>query len=732
MKAEPQARNRRVLIVDDSPAIHEDFKKILVRRSPAGDDFASAEASLFGSPDTGAGNDQDFELTSALQGEEALVAVRAAVKASRPFAMAFVDVRMPPGWDGVETMLRLWQVDPDLQIILCTAYSDYSWKELCARIGATDRMVILKKPFDAIEVLQLANALAEKWRLLQQTRLQVRDLEYIVGERTRELQTSNEQLRAEVGQRRAAEQELRGTQEKLRHFLANSPAVLYSLKFEAGRLIPAWVSDNFTDFTGRNIQDWYRQMPEGNYIEESDRHLVSGSLQTLLAQNHVSLQYRIRRPDNTVRWVRDDCQLLRDDAQQPVEIIGCWTDITERKQLEEQLRQSQKMEAFGQLAGGVAHDFNNLLTIIKGYVGLLVNKDGPAEKWAPSLAAIAKAADRATLLTAQLLTFTRRQLFQPKPLDLDEVVAGTSDMLQQLVGESIALKTQCRSGNVSITADPNMLEQILINLAANARDAMPHGGQLVVSTSVCDIDSAHVRQHPEARPGRHVCLSVTDTGRGITPEHMSRLFEPFFTTKDVGKGTGLGLASVYGIVKRHDGWIEVSSRAGEGTSFRIFFPASSLPVPAAPSLPPVQPVRGGDETILIVEDESALRELFSLTLQRLGYRVFTECSGAKAINSWSSHLDQIDLLLTDLVMPDGISGWQLAGALQAKKPDLKTVYMSGHSADASGHFSGVTQGVRFLAKPFSVETLAEAVRACLDEAKPFVNDTAPIQPALQT
>jgi PAS domain S-box-containing protein len=732
MKIESPARNRRILIVDDSPAIHDDFKKILVRCNPTGNDFESAEASLFGPPETRAGDEQDFELASAFQGEEALTAVRAAVKADRPFAIAFVDVRMPPGWDGIETIVQLWQADPDLQIILCTAYSDYSWKELCTRIGATDQMVILKKPFDAIEVLQLANALAEKWRLLQQTRLEVQDLERVIGERTRELQTSNEQLRAEVGQRQTAEQELRGTQEKLRHFLSKSPAVLYSLKFEAGRLIPSWVSDNFTDLTGRKIQDWYQQTPEGNCVEESDRLTVSDSLQTLLAQNHVSLQYRIRRPDNTVRWVRDDCQLLRDDAQQPAEIVGCWTDITERKQLEEQLRQSQKMEAFGQLAGGVAHDFNNLLTIIKGYVCLLLDEDCRADKLTSSLTEIAKAADRAALLTRQLLTFSRRQLFQPKPLDLNEVVADASQMLQQLVGESITLKTQCLSGNVSIKADPNMLEQILINLAANARDAMPDGGQFVVSTSVCDIDSAHVRQHRESRPGPHVCLSVADTGCGIAPEHLSRLFEPFFTTKDVGKGTGLGLASVYGIVKQHEGWIEVSSRVGKGTSFRIFFPTSPLPVIPAESLPPVRPARGGGETILIVEDEPGLRDLFCLTLQGLGYRVFTECSGAKALRAWSSRLDQIDLLLTDLVMPDGISGWKLASTLQAGKPDLKAIYMSGHSAEANGHVSGAAKDIRFLAKPFSVETLAEAVRACLDEAKQFINGTAQIRRALKT
>jgi DNA-binding LytR/AlgR family response regulator len=230
-------------------------KKILVRCDPAGNDFEKAEASLFGPPETGDVHDPDFELASVFQGEDAIAAVREAVKAARPFAIAFVDVRMPPGLDGIETTEQLWKADPDLQIILCTAYSDYSWKDVHARLGATDRMVILKKPFDAIEVLQLANALAEKWMLLQQSRLKVHDLEHTIGEHLQELQTSNEQLRAEVRQRQTAEQDLRGTQKRLKHFLSKNPAVLYSLKFETGSLIPSWVSDNFTNFTGREIED---------------------------------------------------------------------------------------------------------------------------------------------------------------------------------------------------------------------------------------------------------------------------------------------------------------------------------------------------------------------------------------------------------------------------------------------------------------------------------------------
>ena len=655
MEIESISRNHRILIVDDSSAIHEDFKKILVRSSSAGNDFEINDAILFGSSETGNEPDQDFELTSAYQGEEAIVAVREALKAGRPFAMAFVDVRMPPGMDGIETIEKLWQADPDLQVILCTAYSDHSWKDTQKRLGTTDRMVILKKPFEAIEVLQLSSALAEKRCLLELSKLKVRDLEKAVGERTSDLKAANE--------------ELRGTQEKLTKFLARNPAVLYSLKFGPKGLIPAWVGDNFASFTGLEVSDWYRQPLEWNFVEAEDRRRVSDSLQTLFARDQVSLEYRIRRRDGVVRWVRDDRQLLRDPAKQPVEIAGCWTDITERKQLEEQLLQSHKMEAFGQLAGGVAHDFNNLLTIVQGYVCLLQENDLPAEERHSNLAAIAKAADRAANLTRQLLAFTRRQVFQPKPTDLNEVITGTSQMMRKLIGESITLGTRLQPGCAGITADQHMLEQVLINLAANARDAMPNGGEIIVTTSLCDKLSEQISQQGETRPGPHVCLSFTDTGCGIAPEHLSRIFEPFFTTKDVGKGTGLGLASVYGIIKQHDGLIEASSRVGKGTTFRIYFPAAPLPASPAGPLNSLMPTCDGSETILVVEDEPDLLELFVTTLQSYGYRVLTESSGVNALRAWPSHRDQIDLLLTDIVMPGGVSGWELAKELQAEKPD---------------------------------------------------------------
>ena len=702
---------RHILIVDDNSAIHEDFKKILKRTDQAANDFAKAEASLFGSVETGNATGQDLELTHSFQGDDAIVAVSEAVKAHQPYSMAFVDVRMPPGMDGVETTQQLLSIDQDLQIILCTAYADYSWKDMQVRLGVTDRVVILKKPFDAVEVLQLVCALTEKWKQAKRSRLRVQDLEYSVNERTQELEEYNQQLRLEIGQRQLAEQELRGTQEKLKHFLANNPAVLYSLKFGHGRLIPSWVSDNFTTFTGYATPEWYGQVGEANYVMAEDRTIVTESLSTLLARDGVNLEYRIRRRDGAVRWVRDDRQLLRDPAEQPVEVIGCWTDITERKLLEDQLRQSQKMEAFGQLAGGVAHDFNNLLTIIQGYICLMQAENLPADNLQNHLCEIAKATDRAANLTRQLLTFTRRQIFQPKPIDLNQVIVGTSQMMQKLVGESITLETNLMAADIRITADQHMLEQILINLAANARDAMPRGGQLVIATALSEsVPESSVRTG-EARPGLHACLSVTDTGSGIAPEHLPRIFEPFFTTKEVGKGTGLGLASVYGIIKQHQGWIETVSSVGKGTTFKIYFPATARPVNPAGPVPPVLRASGGSETILVVEDEPVLRELFEVTLQRYGYKVYVESSGALAFQSWHSRLDAIDLLLTDVVMPGGVSGWELVNSMRAQKPQLKAICMSGHNAEINNH----ANKIQLLAKPFSPEQLAETVRACLDD-----------------
>jgi two-component system cell cycle sensor histidine kinase/response regulator CckA len=396
-------------------------------------------------------------------------------------------------------------------------------------------------------------------------------------------------------------------------------------------------------------------------------------------------------------------------------LVGIGRDVTEHKLLEEQFRQSQKMEAFGQLAGGVAHDFNNLLTIIEGHVALLqIKEESTPAEWANGLAEISKAAERAANLTRQLLTFSRRQLFQPKPADLNDIVANTTKMLQRLIGEHIGLETHFTPGGAPITADRNMMEQILINLAVNSRDAMPKGGKLVIQTDAVILNETDIATNPKARPGSFIRLSVTDTGSGIAPEEMERIFEPFFTTKEVGKGTGLGLATVFGIVTQHHGWIEVKSKLNEGTTFHVFLPRMMEKESALAKLPRPPEVRGGHETILLVEDEAPVRSLVRTLLERKGYRIIEADSGLSALEIWQHKRGTIDLLFTDMVMPDGISGRELASQLLAEKPGLKVIYASGYTDDMLGEGSPLRNNPNFLEKPFESYRLLKRVRDCLD------------------
>jgi two-component system, cell cycle sensor histidine kinase and response regulator CckA len=419
-------------------------------------------------------------------------------------------------------------------------------------------------------------------------------------------------------------------------------------------------------------------------------------------------------PDGQKRTVLTTKVPFRNSQGQICGLVGAGRDVTERKQLEEQLRQSQKMEAFGQLAGGVAHDFNNLLTVILGHVALLQLQESPNPEEVAGLVEIAKAAERAANLTRQLLTFSRRQLFQPKPLDLNEVVANTSKMLQRLISEHIGLETHFAPGGAPIMADRIMMEQILINLAVNSRDAMPKGGRLVIQTAAVVINEFEAQTNPKARPGAFIRLKVTDDGCGIGPKEMERLFEPFFTTKEVGKGTGLGLATIFGIVTQHHGWIEVESRVNAGATFNIYLPRLPDSEKSQTEFSSAPEIRGGNETILLVEDEAPVRSLARILLERKGYHVIEAESGLSAMEIWKKRREAIDLLFTDMVMPDGISGRELAARLMAEKPGLKVIYTSGYTDDMLGENSPLRNNPNFLEKPFISHKLLKRVRECLD------------------
>ncbi len=395
--------------------------------------------------------------------------------------------------------------------------------------------------------------------------------------------------------------------------------------------------------------------------------------------------------------------------------IGTFQDITERRELESQLRQSQKLEAVGQLAGGVAHDFNTILAAMMLHLGLLQMKQGIDERVLRSLKEIETEARRAETLTRQLLMFSRRSVLDIKPLDLNDVIANLLRMLTRLIGENIQLRFESGSGLPPAAADAAMLEQVVVNLVVNARDAMPKGGTVTIATEPVVFSARDVSTNPARREGHFVRLTVSDTGVGMDGETLKRVFEPFFTTKESGKGSGLGLATVHGIVAQHKGWIELESRPGAGTTFRVHFPATAAPVDPAPNKEPAPttPLPTGHETILIVEDNHELREIITVSLKGLGYTVHTAADAAEAMALCSTVGRQIDLLLTDMVLPGGINGTELAKHLQENIPALKIILTSGYSVEFIQAGIPDSIGLTYLPKPYTTRKLAETIRACL-------------------
>ena len=427
---------------------------------------------------------------------------------------------------------------------------------------------------------------------------------------------------------------------------------------------------------------------------------------------HFRVEKRYVRRDGALVWVNVNVAAVRDAAGRAVRTMATIEDVTERRQLESRLLQVQKMEAIGQLAGGVAHDFNNILAAMLMQIDLASwepNLPGPV---AESLREVRGAAERAAGLTRQLLLFSRKQVMQPRDLDLNELVTNLARMLQRIIGEDIRLELRLHPAPLTVHADGGMIDQTLMNLAVNARDAMPEGGRLVIETSEVTVDAEAARLQADAAPGRYALLTVTDSGAGIPPEVLPKVFERFFTTKEAGKGTGLGLATVFGIVRQHQGWVAAESEAGRGASFRIFLPA--IDAPAGDQAAAHVELGGGSETVLLVEDDRAVRAVTRRVLEKSGYRVLEAASGPDAMVVWQRHQESIALLLTDLVMPGGMSGQDLARALLSAEPALKVVYTSGYSPELAGQGMRLSHGENFVQKPASPDQILAAVRWSLD------------------
>ncbi len=673
--------NRRILLVDDNPAIHEDFRKILHAAQRRNETVERAELILLGVAVMTVDADA-FQIDSAMQGREALEKVSAGLKEKRPYAMAFVDVRMPPGWDGIETIEHLWNIDPALQVVLCTAYSDYSWEKMAARLGINDKLIILKKPFDNIEVLHLAHALTSKWNSAREVQRHVEELDRRVAQRTLHL--------------RAANEELQRSEERFAKAFNASPVGLAIQTLDDSTFID--VNEAFAKMVCVPRDEMIGRTPSEVRLHIEFPPSILADLRAGRSIRNAETQ--IGRHDGEPLQALVSFERITLGGEPHVLLLA--QDVSERLRLEAQLRHSQKMEAIGQLAAGIAHDFNNLLTIIEGHASLQLGMPEVPAEMAESLSQIEHAAERAANLTRQLLAFSSRQIMRPRVLDLNGVILDLAAMLRRLLSENVALRCELPDELPMIFADQTSVEQVVMNLVLNARDAMPKGGEIVISTSA-------------AHTGDCVRLRVSDNGSGMDEATRARIFEPFFSTKETGTTTGMGLAIVHGIVHQHQGWIEVESKAGQGSSFLIHFPACAQDALAAPA-PFAKPERG--YTILVAEDDPAVRSLVRSVLTNQNYRVFEAENADAAFEIWNERREQIDLLFTDMRMLGDENGLDLAKRLLGEAPDLKVIFTSGYSAELFASDVSLEEGRNYLPKPYLSNKLIDILRTALEAEDP--------------
>ncbi len=869
MNDQGQESNRRILIIDDNRAIHDDFRKIL---SPDDAESSAAldvsEAKLFGEPEPQV-RKVSFQLDSAYQGQEGVAMVEKALAQGRPYSMAFVDVRMPPGWDGVETTSRMLKIDPRIQIVICTAYADYSWDDMFARIGDRDGLVILKKPFDTVEALQLAFAFTEKWRLHCEAQARMQDLEARVDERTREIRRANLALReSEERFSRAFEYAAAGMAlvspegswikvnralcdlfgysaedfdqelwETIMDPTCRDNDLDHRRKLLAGEVPVYHVQKRCIDRHGRTV--WVILSVSLVWEENKPRYFI-WQLQDITkrkrAEQQLSLEYAISRIlaesvgenrvgpkllevlclefewDAGVLWrVTQRSDALRRAAVWPeglggkaleakeFELIAAgsegipgrvWASVEptwvpdlsaageakdlvaahqagynaafafpiliesrvagvvalygrkareldedlkrilvvlggqlgqffQRIALEDKLFQAEKLKTVGKLAGGVAHEFNSILTAIIGRSEMMLAEVPEGSRAHVQGIEIRKAAERAAVLTRQLLAYGRKQFLRVERLDMNQVILGMEGMLGHLLGAQIDIRLRPGDNLAKVEADAGQIEEVIVNLALNSADAMPNGGKLTLQTSNENIEEDAIGRDEDLKAGAYVMLAISDTGIGMTPKVRERAFEPFFTTKEVGKGSGLGLATCYGIVKQSGGHITIYSEPDRGTTVKIYLPRAPDSLRAETKRKtdgedPMVELPRGTETILLVEDDRGLREMAEALLRRLGYTVVSASNGAKALALANTGGEEgIDLLFTDIVMPE-IDGLKLAEGLRSVSPSIRVLFASAYTGQAIDHQGLVEAGADLLEKPFTPSALARKVRQVLD------------------
>ena len=520
----------------------------------------------------------------------------------------------------------------------------------------------------------------------------------------------------EIAERRQAEEALRASERRYAMLVEASPAGIFRTDAQG---YTTYVSPRWCQIAGLEAEaalgnGWLAA------VHPDDRgKLASGWAEAARAGRTSAAEYRFVHPDGTIRWVAGQAVPERDGRGCVIGYVGVITDITEQKQaeeerkrLQEQLYHAQRMESVGRLAGGIAHDFNNILSVILGYGEVGLRKVHPRDPLTVNFQQIVEAAQRASALTRQLLAFSRKQTLQPKVLNLNTIVQNLKEMLERLIGEDIALQLYLDPDLALVEVDPGQMEQVIMNLVVNARDAMPQGGQLIIETRNVELDEAYAQTHAEVISGPYVLLAVTDTGCGMEPDLLDKIFEPFFTTKEKGQGTGLGLSTVYGIVRQSGGTIWVYSEPGQGTTFKIYLPQSQGVPVTKPELRPEREPVGLGQQILVVEDEAAVRELLDQILTSVGYRVTVAANGGEALLWVEEKGLRPDLLLVDVILP-GMDGSVLAARLQQSRPGLKVLYMSGYTDNIIAHRGVLDPGTHFIQKPFTMDNLTQKVQEVL-------------------
>jgi two-component system cell cycle sensor histidine kinase/response regulator CckA len=661
------------------------------------------------------------EVVTAHHGAEALAKARQA-----PPDVIISDLLMPV-MDGY-TLLRHWKADPRLSqvpfVVYTATYTESEDEQLALNLGAD--AFILKPAEPAVFLARLrevqANAASalpslpkrpvsdEKVLLREYSETLIRKLE----EKSLELEDTNRSLQEDIAARALVEAALRESEERFRQLAESIDDVFWLIDTDREQFI--YVSPAYSVIWGRSCDSLYAAPDTWlAAMHPDDRERVKRSLPCQVTGEWDEV-YRIVRPDGSFRWIRARAYPVRDAGGRVYRVAGVSRDITEHRRLEEQFRQAQKMEAVGRLAGGVAHDFNNLLSVIIGYSASLLEDLEAGDPMRADIEEVRRAGERATDLTRQLLAFSRQQMLQPKVVELSRVMLGMETMLRRLLGEDIDLSLLTERSAGKILADPSQVEQIVMNLAVNARDAMPRGGKLAIETANVELDASEAAGLRGVLPGPYVMLAVTDTGIGMDAATREQIFEPFFTTKEKGKGTGLGLSTVFGIVNQSNGHICVYSEPDRGTTFKVYFPRTDRAVERDAPPPPAPVSVSGSETILLVEDDEQVRLMTRTILRRHGYNVLDAQNGGEAFLISEKYAAKVHLLLTDVVMPK-MSGRELAERLGPMRPAMPVLYLSGYTEDSIVHHGVLDPGIAFLQKPLTPDALLRRVREMLDSAR---------------